>query len=40
MQRYFRDAHGARAHYANRPEASSRNFGRVQLGHRTQDWFI
>jgi 3-hydroxy-9,10-secoandrosta-1,3,5(10)-triene-9,17-dione monooxygenase len=40
MHRYFCDVHGARAHYANRPEASGRNFGRVQLGMRTQDFFI
>lgn len=40
MHRYFLDVHGARAHYANRPESSGRNFGRVQLGGRTQDFFI
>ena len=31
---------GRGAHYANRPEASGRNFGRVQLGMPTQDFFI
>lgn len=40
MHRYFVDVHGARAHYANRPDASGRNFGRVQLGMRTTDFFI
>lgn len=40
MHRYFLDVHGARAHYANRPETSGRNFGRVQLGFRTQDYFL
>lgn len=40
MHRFFVDVHGARAHYANRPETSGRNFGRVQLGMRTTDYFI
>jgi 3-hydroxy-9,10-secoandrosta-1,3,5(10)-triene-9,17-dione monooxygenase len=40
MHRYFVDIHGARAHYANRPESSGRNFGRLQLGGRTHDYFI
>lgn len=40
MHRYFVDIHGARAHYANRPEASGRNYGGVQLGGRTRDFFI
>ncbi len=40
MHRYFLDVHGARAHYANRPESSGRNFGRVLLGQRTQDFFL
>jgi 3-hydroxy-9,10-secoandrosta-1,3,5(10)-triene-9,17-dione monooxygenase len=40
MHRYFLDVHGARAHYANRPDSSGRNFGRVQLGMRTTDYFI
>jgi len=40
MQRYFRDIHGARAHYANRPDPSGRNYGGVQLGMRTTDFFI
>lgn len=40
MHRYFCDVHGARAHYANRPEASGRNFGNVQLGGRTRDFFL
>jgi 3-hydroxy-9,10-secoandrosta-1,3,5(10)-triene-9,17-dione monooxygenase len=40
MHRYFLDVHGARAHYANRPESAGRNFGRVQLGQRTADFFL
>lgn len=40
MQRYFLDIHGARAHYANRPESPGRNFGAVQLGLPTKDFFI
>ncbi len=40
MHRYFVDVHGARAHYANRPDTSGRNYGRVQLGMRTTDYFL
>ena len=40
MHRFFCDIHGARAHYANRPEPSGRNFGGVQLGMPTTDFFI
>ena len=40
MHRYFCDIHGARAHYANRPESSGRNYGHVQLGGRTRDFFL
>jgi 3-hydroxy-9,10-secoandrosta-1,3,5(10)-triene-9,17-dione monooxygenase len=40
MARYFLDVHGARAHYANRPENVGRNYGRVQLGLRTTDFFL
>jgi 3-hydroxy-9,10-secoandrosta-1,3,5(10)-triene-9,17-dione monooxygenase len=40
MHRYFCDIHGARAHYANRPEPSGRNYGGVQLGQRTTDFFL
>lgn len=40
MQRYFNDVHAARAHYANRPEASGRNLGRTMLGMKNQDFFI
>ena len=40
MHRYFCDIHGARAHYANRPEASGRNYGGVQLGMKTTDFFL
>ncbi|MCB9666162.1 MAG: flavin-dependent monooxygenase [Alphaproteobacteria bacterium] len=40
MHRFFVDVHAARAHYANRPETSGRNYGRVQLGLPTQDYFL
>ena len=40
MHRFFSDIHGARAHFANRPEPSGRNYGGVQLGMRTTDYFI
>jgi len=40
MHRWFCDIHGVRAHYANRPEAPGRNYGRLMLGNTTQDWFI
>ena len=40
LNRYFQDMHAARAHYANNPEKPGRNFGRVALGMRTQDYFI
>ena len=40
MHRFFCDIHGARAHYANRPTSSGENYGRVQLGGRTRDYFL
>jgi len=40
MHRYFCDVHGARAHYANRPEASGRNYGGVLLGQKNTDYFL
>ena len=40
IHRLFCDVHGARAHFANRPEKPGRNFGGVQLGLRTTDFFI
>ncbi len=40
MQRFFRDIHGARAHYANRSAPSAENLGRLMLGGTTRDWFI
>jgi len=40
MNRFFQDAHAARAHYANNPARPSENFGRVQLGLKNQDYFI
>jgi len=40
IQRYFLDAHAARAHYANNPDKPGRNYGGIQLGHKTTDFFI
>lgn len=40
IQRYFLDAHSARAHYANNPDKPGRNYGGVQLGQKTTDFFI
>lgn len=40
IQRYFLDIHTARAHYANNPDKPGRNFGGVQLGAKTTDFFI
>jgi 3-hydroxy-9,10-secoandrosta-1,3,5(10)-triene-9,17-dione monooxygenase len=40
LLRYFLDVHAARAHYANNPEKPGRNFGGVQLGAKTVDYFI
>ncbi len=40
MQRYFQDIHAARAHYANNPDKPARNWGRVQFGQKTQDYFL
>jgi 3-hydroxy-9,10-secoandrosta-1,3,5(10)-triene-9,17-dione monooxygenase len=40
LLRYFLDVHAARAHYANNPEKPGRNFGAVQLGTKTTDFFL
>jgi 3-hydroxy-9,10-secoandrosta-1,3,5(10)-triene-9,17-dione monooxygenase len=40
MHRFFIDVHGARAHYANRTDSSSQNYGRVLLGGKTRDFFL
>jgi 3-hydroxy-9,10-secoandrosta-1,3,5(10)-triene-9,17-dione monooxygenase len=40
LLRYFLDVHAARAHYANNPEKPGRNFGGVQLGAKTTDFFL
>ncbi len=40
INRFFQDVHAARAHYANNPHKSGRNFGGVMLGMKTTDWFI
>jgi 3-hydroxy-9,10-secoandrosta-1,3,5(10)-triene-9,17-dione monooxygenase len=39
-QRFFQDAHAARAHYANNPDKPGRNWGGVQLGLKNQDYFV
>ncbi|HEY6458864.1 MAG TPA: flavin-dependent monooxygenase [Polyangiaceae bacterium] len=40
LLRDFLDVHAARAHYANNPEKPARNFGGVQLGAKTVDYFL
>jgi 3-hydroxy-9,10-secoandrosta-1,3,5(10)-triene-9,17-dione monooxygenase len=40
MQRFFQDAHAARAHYANNPDKPARNWGAVQLGLKNSDYFV
>jgi 3-hydroxy-9,10-secoandrosta-1,3,5(10)-triene-9,17-dione monooxygenase len=40
LLRYFLDVHAARAHYANNPDTPGRNFGGVELGAKTTDYFI
>jgi 3-hydroxy-9,10-secoandrosta-1,3,5(10)-triene-9,17-dione monooxygenase len=40
LLRYFLDVNAARAHYANNPDKPGRNFGGVQLGQKSTDFFI
>ncbi len=40
LLRYFLDVHAARAHYANNPDKPGRNYGAVQLGMKTTDFFL
>lgn len=40
LNRYFQDAQGARAHYANNPAKPARNLGWVMLGQKTRDFFL
>jgi 3-hydroxy-9,10-secoandrosta-1,3,5(10)-triene-9,17-dione monooxygenase len=40
LQRFFQDIHACRAHFANNPDKPARNFGSVQLGNKTSDFFI
>jgi 3-hydroxy-9,10-secoandrosta-1,3,5(10)-triene-9,17-dione monooxygenase len=40
LHRYFLDIHCARAHYANNPEKSARNFGGVLLAQKNTDYFV
>jgi len=40
IQRFFLDVHAARAHYANNPDKSGKNWGGVLLGLKNQDYFV
>ncbi len=40
LNRLFQSVHAARAHYANNPFKSARNYGGVELGLDTTDHFI
>lgn len=40
LLRFFLDIHAARAHHANNPEKPGRNYGGVQLGLKTTDYFL
>jgi 3-hydroxy-9,10-secoandrosta-1,3,5(10)-triene-9,17-dione monooxygenase len=40
LQRAWLDANAARAHYANNPDKSARNFGAVELSQPNTDFFI
>jgi 3-hydroxy-9,10-secoandrosta-1,3,5(10)-triene-9,17-dione monooxygenase len=40
LQRFFQDAHAARAHYANNPDKPGRNWGGVQLKLKNTDFFV
>ncbi len=40
LHRFFLDIHCARAHYANNPEKSARNFGGVLLQQKNGDYFV
>jgi 3-hydroxy-9,10-secoandrosta-1,3,5(10)-triene-9,17-dione monooxygenase len=40
INQYWRDIHAARAHYANNPLKSARNYGGVMLGLKTTDFFL
>ena len=40
LQRFFQDIHACRAHYANNPYKPALNYGGVQLGQKTSDYFI
>ncbi len=40
INQFWRDIHAARAHYANNPIKSARNYGGVMIGLKTTDFFI
>jgi 3-hydroxy-9,10-secoandrosta-1,3,5(10)-triene-9,17-dione monooxygenase len=40
IQRFFLDAHAARAHYANNPDKPARNLGGVSLKLKNTDFFV
>jgi len=40
IQRFFQDIHGARAHHANNPLKTQRNYGGLLMGEPTTDFFL
>ena len=40
IQRFFQDIHGARAHHANNPLKTQRNYGGLMMGEQTTDFFL
>ena len=40
LNQFWRDIHAARAHYANNPTKSARNYGGVLMDQKTTDFFI
>jgi 3-hydroxy-9,10-secoandrosta-1,3,5(10)-triene-9,17-dione monooxygenase len=40
IQRFFQDIHGARAHHANNPLKTQRNYGGLMMGEPTTDFFL
>jgi 3-hydroxy-9,10-secoandrosta-1,3,5(10)-triene-9,17-dione monooxygenase len=40
IQRFFQDIHGARAHHANNPLKTQRNYGGLLMGEQTTDFFL
>ncbi len=40
IQRFFQDIHAARAHHANNPLKTSRNYGGLLMGENSKDFFL